>query len=348
MYEYANHLVARGHHVAIVHPAARVDPLPFSQNFYMQLRRKAGVVRNTFFKPSVDWQYIDPRVEMLYVANLSPSHIPDADAVIATFWTTAEYVFSYPLSKGKKWYLIQHYEAWDGWKEQVDATWRAPLPKIVITKWLFEIGRELGVPAAEMRHIPNGINHEVFKISKPLANRPPRVAMMYSDVEWKGLADGIRALEIVKAEIPDLRAVLFGVSKKPLGLPSWVKYFPNPAQSLLVEKIYNESSVYLCPSWAEGFALPPAEALACGCALVSTDCGGIREYAEHEKTALLSSPKDPDALARNLISLMKDERLRTTLAQAGNEVIKQFTWKRSTDSLEGALSGNETRENSKG
>jgi len=91
---------------------------------------------------------------------------------------------------------------------------------------------------------------------------------------------------------------------------------------------------YLSPNWAEGWHLPPAEAMACGCAVVSTDIGGVRDYAEHEKTALLSPPGDPEALTKNLLRLLEDDNLRIQLAKAGHKRIQEFTWDRSTDLLE--------------
>jgi hypothetical protein len=49
--------------------------------------------------------------------------------VIATWWETAEWVDRLSVSKGKKVYFIQHYEAFDYLpKERVEATWRLPFP----------------------------------------------------------------------------------------------------------------------------------------------------------------------------------------------------------------------------
>lgn len=335
VYEYANHLVARGHDVIVVHPRRLPNwSSPSPPNLYRWFRKKAGQLRNFILKPKVTWQPIDRRVKMLYVPEPTARYVPDADAVFATWWATAELVMDYPSSKGEKFYLIQHYEVWGGPKDRVDATWRMPLKKVVIAKWLYEKGLELGVPEDEMIHIPNGINHEIFRLEKPIEDRPPRVAMMFSLTEWKGGRDGIEALEIAKEEVPHLEAVLFGVSRRPKWLPSWIEYKRNPESATLVSEIYNRSAIYLCPSWTEGWYLPNAEAMACGCAVVSTNIGGVRDYAIHGETALLSPPRDPKALAQNLVRLLKDKALRIQIAKAGYEKIQEFTWERSTDLLD--------------
>jgi glycosyltransferase involved in cell wall biosynthesis len=162
--------------------------------------------------------------------------------------------------------------------------------------------------------------------------------MLYSGQNWKGGADGVKALTAAKAAFPRLDAVCFGVDARPKILPAWIQYRRNPPQEDLVEQVYNGSSIYLCPSWAEGWYLPGAEAMACGCALVSTDCGGVRDYAIDQETALLSMPRDPDTLAANIIALLSDDERRLALARAGRQYIRYFTWDRSTDLLLAALS----------
>ena len=158
--------------------------------------------------------------------------------------------------------------------------------------------------------------------------------MFFGNSSYKAPQDGISALEIAKQQYPDLEVVVFGQSEqKPGTIPSWASYSGNIPENDLIS-IYNESSIFICSSLAEGFAFPPAEAMACGCAVVSSDCGGIREYAEHEVTALLSPPGDPKALARNILRLLDDDKLRQKLAVAGRERIQAFTWEKSTDLLE--------------
>ncbi|MCK4793248.1 MAG: glycosyltransferase family 4 protein, partial [Desulfobacteraceae bacterium] len=181
---------------------------------------------------------------------------------------------------------------------------------------------------------PNGIDHTKYRLLQPIENRPPRIAMLYHIIDWKGSEDGIKALELARDKFPKLQAALFSRLARPKGLPEWIEYHCDPPQEDLVGRIYNGSSMYLCPSWREGWHLPPAEAMACGCAVVSTDIGGVRDYAEHGVTALLSPPRNPEALAQNILRLLEDDELRIRLAKAGHERIQEFTWERSTDLLE--------------
>jgi glycosyltransferase involved in cell wall biosynthesis len=214
----------------------------------------------------------------------------------------------------------------------VDQTWREPINKIVISRWLLELGDSIG--ARNLTHIPIAIDHRLYRVTKPILKRSRQVAMALSWVQIKGSEDGIKALEIAKRSFPDLRVVIFSNSRRPPWVPSWMSYSQNPDQKRIVDEFYNGSSIVLSPSLTEGFGLTPAEGAACGCAIVATDIGGHREYLHHGVTGLLSPAQDPDALAANLCLLLGNDDLRIRLAQSANNFIKQFTWERSTDLLQ--------------
>lgn len=333
VYEYANQLVSRGHRVSVVHPRKlRFAPPPVRASLRAHLRTAKTKALELALKPRVDWHPIDPRVEMLFVRSSEPRFIPDANVIFATAWHTVESVLQCPSTKGEKCYLIQHYETFLGSKDSVDATWRARLHKVVVSNWLVEIGKQLG--ASDITCIPNGINHAHYCLKRPIPARPPRVAMMFSSVPFKRSCDGIEALRIARQWHPNLTAVLFGKERRKGCIPRWMEYHSDPDQHFLVRDIYNRSSIFLSPSLAEGFGLPPAEAAACGCALVCTDSGGVRDYAEHGVTALLSAPQDPGTMAKHIHMLLQNESLRVRLAEAAHERVKRFTWDCSADLME--------------
>ncbi|MFT3914652.1 MAG: glycosyltransferase family 4 protein [Anaeromyxobacteraceae bacterium] len=109
---------------------------------------------------------------------------------------------------------------------------------------------------------------------------------------------------------------------------------PSPAR---LRALYNEAAVFLAPSWTEGFGLTPAEAMACGAAVVATDAGGFREFAHDGETALVVPARAPEALAAALLRLVRDPALRVRLARAGHALIQGFTWARAADGLEAIL-----------
>jgi len=330
VYEYANHLSRKNHKVSIVHPSRSchygMGLIGSAMNWFRYFQIALGKP----FRPD-HWFQVDPEVNLLCVPSLSERWIPKGDIVIATAWKTVEWVSRYSKSKGTGYYLIQHLETWDGPEEKVRDTWKAPLKKIVIAKWLQQIATSLGEEAS---YIPNGLSMDEFQMDISPENRDPkRIFMLYHEADWKGSSDGIEALKRVRKEDNGVKATLFGVSPRPDSLPEWIEYFQRPQRKLL-RHLYNQAAVFVSPSWTEGWGLPPSEAMMCGAALVATDTGGHQEYAFHGETALLSPIKNPKKLAENVLTLIRDINLRKRLALNGHKYITQFTWELATRRLE--------------
>ncbi len=80
--------------------------------------------------------------------------------------------------------------------------------------------------------------------------------------------------------------------------------------------------------------MPAMEAMACRSALVTTDTGGSRDYALHGQTALVSLPKEPGELAKNLAILLEDNSRLELLSENGFKKIQEFDWDNNTKRLE--------------
>lgn len=335
VYEYANRLSRLGHQATVVHPLLiSCENLKLIDRFKIILRSRVCACLKIMGWLKLRWFDVFPEVELLLTPSLAEKYIPLADIIVATAWQTAEEVNKYGVDKGRKFYLIQHYEVWSGSKDKVDATWRMSLKKIVISRWLEEIALSMG---QETIYIPNGIDVTRFPITQPIDKRDPEtIGMLYHVYDWKGSKEGIEALQVVRDRFPALKAVFFSTYQPGSDVPNWVEFHKNPSPEELVE-IYNSCSIFISPSWTEGWGLPASEAVACGCALVTTDSGGIREFAINEKTALVCPIKNTEALATTIIRLIEDDNLRLTLAMQGNEFIKRFTWEKAVKKFEATI-----------
>jgi len=142
VYEYANFLAACGHKVNVVHPnMLRIDEPISSLGPKKQVKAHLRYWRmklTNSYRPD-HWFTVSPSVDMLWTKDLAAENVPDADIVFATAWETAEWAVTYPASKGKRFYIIQHLETWSGPEERVLKTWRSPFEKIVIAGWLNRI-----------------------------------------------------------------------------------------------------------------------------------------------------------------------------------------------------------------
>ncbi len=330
IFQYAERLAQRGHDVTIICPRSGFTINGFVEGLATQPRRWLPNV--TKYKPS----WIPFSGTIIYPKSFDERHIPAADVVVATAWQTAPYVKSYGSSKGEKFYLIQHYEGlFHGDAAAVDRTLRYPITKIVVSSWLKEILlQHLGV---ESELVINPIDANVFYPTRRAYNERPRIGMLHHEYVWKGVNDGVEAFKVAQREHPDIRLVMFGSRVRHVNIDCEYHFKPTEGE---LRHIYNSCDIFLCPSWAEGFGLTSAEALACKCSLVSTLNGGNSDYAVHEKTALLSPPKDQRRLAENLTRLICDRPLAENLARAGFERVRCFTWDVAVDKMEMIFSRN--------
>jgi len=313
---YADRLAARGHDVTLV-----VEAKSRVRAAWRNLR---GV--------GADWVPA-LRARVRWVERFAPAVLAEGDVVVATAWQSAAGVAAAPARCGAKFYFVQHYESlYHGAPNAVDATYRLPLRKIVISTWLRDLMRERFGSPTDVLVTP--VDPDLFHPTPgTVSTSRPRVLMLHHEYAWKGVADGLEAVARVRRHVPALRLVGFGV-KPPAGETPYDEFHLSPPQARLAA-VYSSCEVYLCPSWDEGLGMPPMEAMACGAALVTYDNGGCRDYARDGETALVARRRDVADLADKLERLAVDAPLRMRLAAAGMRfVTTAFSWDRAVCRLE--------------
>ena len=168
-------------------------------------------------------------------------------------------------------YLPRHIE---------EGTFRTPCPKICIATLDGPCTRaQRECPLAQLSYMPYGLDRDAYRLVQPIANRPLQVTMLYNSHPAKGARFGIAAIAEVQRRLPDVRAVVFSNKDPETPMPDGITFVTSPSRQQLVEEIYNRSRVFICSSIREGFGLCAIEAMAGGCALVTTDNGGSDDYA---------------------------------------------------------------------
>jgi glycosyltransferase involved in cell wall biosynthesis len=208
-----------------------------------------------------------------------------------------------------------------------------PGPKVCVGSWLAEQARAQGVPAADVLHIPNGIDPGRFGIVRPIEGRLPRVALHFDPHPVKGGVPGIAALRRVHADLA-VPGIVFGARPPDRPLGKGLTLMRSPGQATIAAEIYNRSSLFLQSSVREGFGMCAVEAMACGCALVTTDNGGSADYAVDGETALVCGA-EADEMAEALGRLVRDDDLRVRIATEGSRYVERFRWSTTADRLAG-------------
>ena len=300
LYEFANGLARRGHQVNFFHGPTwptrvdRIDQLP-----------------DLCFGHGVDHFIVD---------SFDDPELPEADVMFHS---------SLPSRLGLPAVFVQGHRMFGGDTERT--TFRELMPKLCVASWLTEIGAGYGVPAEQLMYVPPGIDHEVFiDLGK---ERTIDVAVLYHPHTEKGWDVASTALAALRERNPDLRLVVFGRDELD-PVPSGIEFLHGLEHEELIPRMYSRTRVFLQTSYNEGFGLTPVEAMACGCALVTTDCGGSRDYALDGDTALVVPPGEPDRVVEAVESLLSDDQLRTRLASRGEKHVRRFDWDSSAALLE--------------
>lgn len=326
VYEYANRLARRGHTVEIAHFS---NPQTARQSPGAEARSIVRYIRDRYergFAPA-GWFQLDPAVRCTFHYNARRAQVRDPDVLVATAWETADFVSRHPAPACGRVYFIQSYETWSGAEADVVATWRYPMTRVVISRWLEDIATGMGLDA---QYVPNGVDMALFRLTRPIEERPPNSILFQSMTrELKGSRDTVAALNRLRARGLDLRLTSFGqVHPRELGLEGAVEHHPHPEQPMLA-RLYNDAAIYVTASHLEGWGMTMTEAAACGAAIAVSDIGGHRSFAEPDRNAVVFPPRDPERLADAVAGLVTDPARRIALAHQAHQDVQQLSWEMS-------------------
>jgi glycosyltransferase involved in cell wall biosynthesis len=178
-----------------------------------------------------------------------------------------------------------------------------------------------GAPLQEFAHPPAGARESV---RRELGLRPETLAVgtIGRLSAQKGQRDLLDAAAQVTSEFSDVRFVLVGdgdlrpdleARAAALGLGDRIVFAGHRSD---IPAVLAALDVVCISSTYEGTPLALFEAMAAAKPIVSTAVDGCREVLDHERTGLLTPPRDPDALARALVRVRRDAGLRARLGTA--------------------------------
>ena len=333
---HAERLQRRGHRVTVV---SQPQSQPDLARKVKSLLRGRGWPKDAEPEPSwFDGLDVPHRV-LEGMRPVTDADVPDADVVIATFWTTAAPVAALSPRKGAKAIFVQGYEsAPDRFDPVLDAVWRLPLAKIVVARWLADLARER-FGDTNVHLVPNSVDTALFHAPPRGRQARPTVGMLYSTIPAKGADLALAALERVRRRVPQLRVIAFSSERVAghLPLPDWIEFRYRPPQEE-IRRLYASCDVWLCASRREGFHLPALEAMACRCPVVSTRMGGPRDFIEDGVNGFLVDVGDAAALAGRLLEIFQGNRWQR-MSDAALATARGYTWDDATTLLEGALAG---------
>jgi len=161
------------------------------------------------------------------------------------------------------------------------------------------------------------------------------VLMMAPALPHKGLDDGLQVLERVRHAAPGEPLRLFG-ARPPARMPSGATFVARPSDEALRD-LYRTSRVLVFPSRYEGFGLPPLEAMATGCAVVTTRVGAIPDFSRDRVSAWWVEPGDVEGMVAGVLRLLGSDAEAESMGGAAVAAARDWDWPIVTARLETAL-----------
>lgn len=205
-----------------------------------------------------------------------------------------------------------------------------------------ELREEEGAPSDRLALVYNGIDVRTYAsapghVTRAELDLAPTAFVMVivaNLIPYKGHDDLLQALSIVRAELPQDWRLLIAGRDDGIGV-----HLREQARKLSIEEnvrilgvrkdipsLLAASDVGILCSHEEGFSNAILEGMAAGLPMIVTDVGGNPEAITDNENGLLVPSKDPSALGRAILRLVKDSDLRKRLGVAARQrVAERFT-----------------------
>lgn len=200
---------------------------------------------------------------------------------------------------------------------------------VVPSGYLVDVFKEFGVKASV---IPNLIDVSQFQYRERKPLRPHLIctrgfSAYYSvDVVVKAFAE-------VQREYPNATLDLVGngplendVRKLVADLRLNHVNFVGVASRDEIGRYYDQADIFINASWLDNMPVSVIEAFGAGTPVVTTSPEAMPYLVDHGRTGLLSTVGDEKALAANVVRLLRDPELGTTLARNAFEESRKYSW----------------------
>lgn len=196
--------------------------------------------------------------------------------------------------------------------------------------------------AARLSVVPLGMDDTGAARAAAAAQRSGELVLYagrFADIN--GTAELFAAIPRIAGRVPGARfAVAGGLPENRKAEARWLRRwreqapadvqarvtFPGWLPGDALSALYAQAAVLLAPSWFETFGLVVLEAMLHGVPVAATSAGALTERVAHERTGLLSAPRDVDALVENAVRLLEDRALAARLGAAAAAEARRHSW----------------------
>jgi len=194
---------------------------------------------------------------------------------------------------------------------------------------------EQGIAKHKITYLPNGVNTKLFS---PIRKKENNLLLFVGRITLgKGLHILLDSLHHLKEPV---HLVIIGPA-------DWShKYYQDMLKLMEMEnrkgrhqitylgaldqtdvvKWYQKASIFILPSFGEGFPVVTLEALSCETPVIATPVGGIPELVRNHENGILVPPNESINLAKAIQFLLENKEIRTRFGREGRKrVVKNYS-----------------------
>ena len=215
-----------------------------------------------------------------------------------------------------------------------------------------EISELYGVDPKKIAITPNGIDHDIYR---PISDNSAIEERLERYRISKPYFLTVGRLEAKKNTSNLIKAFTLFKARRGVGDPTKLVLVGNPGygyeevKKTLAESnaradiiqlgyvpesdkpaLYNAAQALIHPSWYEGFGIPPVEAMACGCPVLSSDSSSLPEVIGPD-AAIYFPPGELEGMVRAMMRIQDETGLGQKLRLAGIERAAKYTWRRTAE-----------------
>jgi L-malate glycosyltransferase len=202
--------------------------------------------------------------------------------------------------------------------------------KIVVPSgYLVDVFREFGLSASA---VPNIVDLAQFRYRERNPLRPHLVCTRGFS-EYYSVDVVVHAFAEVKKHYPEAKLDLVGRGPLEANIRKLVSdlyltgvTFTGVASRQEIGKYYDRADIFINASWLDNMPLSIIEAFAAGTPVITTSPECMPYLVEHDRTGLLSPVADANALAANIIRVLRDKNLAARLAHNAHDQARKYTW----------------------
>ncbi len=200
---------------------------------------------------------------------------------------------------------------------------------VVPSGFLVDVFREFGLKAEVVPNIVD-LSQFSFRVRNPLR---PHLVCTRGFHTYYSIDVVVRAFAEVQRAFPDARLDLVGGGPSESEIRELVKElklsginFCGVAAHQEIGRFYDHADIFINASRLDNMPVSILEAFASGTPVVSTAPEGMRYLVDHERTGLLSDVGEPQALAQNVVRLLRDPDLASRLASNAHADSRRYSW----------------------